>query len=384
MEQKNEKFMTKYDRKVLAKQEALKKEKRNHILSAVVAALVVLIIIAAIIFVPLYKRRQALSEYFKVGDLSVSQIELNYYRATVINSYSAILSYFVDTSVPYDEQIYDESTGMTWEDFFLDQAIYLIQRNKAMLADIEKRELSFDIAADYASYLESVQSAAASASLSVSNYYTAMYGNYANEETLQPIVEDYLLTSAYNTYLTEELTPTAEEVQAEYDSNKDTYDSVDYRVLEFATGMTDESAEGDIAAAMEISRTQAQEMLDKLNAGEDFETLCVTYAPEEERTEYADDETDKSLVSGATYSSSSALYMDWLFEAERTAGDTYLCEDEDNYTYYVVKFENRYMGDTVLDTISQTMTSDAVSEYINALAESFVVSDPQDNFSFID
>lgn len=384
MEQKNEKFMTKYDRKVLAKQEALKKEKRKHIFSIAAVIAVIAVILALIVLVPIYKRKQALSEYFKVNDISVSQMELNYYRATVISSYSAFLPYLVDTSIPYDEQIYDNTTGMTWEEFFLDQAIYLIQRNKAMLADIAEKDLSFDISADYASYLESVKNAAASASISVSDYYVSMYGNYATEKTMKPFVEDYLIATAYNTYLTEKYTPTEEAVQAEYESDKDNYDSVDYRVLEFATGMTDESAEGDIAAAMEISRTQAQEMLDKLNVGEDFETLCTTYAPEEERTEYASSETDKSLVSGATYSSSSALYMDWLFEAERTAGDTYLCEDEDNYTYYVVKFENRYMGDTVLDTISQTMTSDAVNEYIEALAEGFVVSDPQDNFSFID
>lgn len=385
MAQNTEKTMTKYDRKVLAKQEAAKKEKRSRILSTLAVIAVIAAIIALIVGVPFYKRKQALSEYIRINDISVSQMELNYYRATVISSYSMFLPYMgLDTSIPYDQQIYNETTGMTWEDFFLDQAVYLLQRNKAMLADIKARGLSFDITEDYNAYLEEIKSAAASASISVSDYYVSLYGNYANEKTLAPFVKDYLTASAYNNYLTEELTPTAEEVQAEYDANKNDYDSVDYRVLEFATGMTDESSEEDIDAAMEKARTQAQEMLDKVNAGEDFETLCATYAPEEERTDYADSETDKSLITGASYSSSYNLYMDWLFEEGRTEGEAYVCEDEDEYTCYVVQFEKRYKADTVTDTITQTMTSDRVIDYIDGLAESFIVTDPQDNLSFID
>ncbi|MGN1083770.1 MAG: hypothetical protein ACI4QX_02090 [Lachnospiraceae bacterium] len=384
MEQNTEKKMTKYDRKVLARQEAAKREKRNRTITIIAAAAVLVVAIALIVLVPVMKRKKALSEYVKVNDISVSQLEFNYYKTSVLNSYSQFLPYFgVDTSQSLASQVYDQEKGLSWDDFFDQQAAISLRENKAMLNDIAKRGLTFDITEDYNTYLSDMETAAASAGMSLNKYLISTFGNSATEKNLEPIVKEDLLASAYYKYLTEDLAATDEDAQTEYEENKDDYDSVDYRVLEFEADVTDESTEDEIAAAMEAVTTKAQEMLDRLAAGEDFETLCAEYAPEDKRADYEDSETDKSLVSGATTTSSFASYTDWLFEAERTEGETTLFTEEDDNTCYVLLFEKRYLEDTAMDNIKQTLTYNAVTKYINTLSDGYVITDPHGNLAFM-
>ncbi|MBQ9766861.1 MAG: hypothetical protein IJW37_01980 [Lachnospiraceae bacterium] len=382
MAQNNEKQLTNYDRKRLAKEEAAKREKKKQIITVAVAIAIVVAIVALIVLVPLAKKRKALGEYIRVNDVSISQLEFTYYKTSVINNYSSFLPYLgLDTSVSLDQQIYDEETGMTWNDFFDQQAVISIRENKAMVADAAAKGLTFDITEDYNAYLESMKTAAETAGMKLDNYLVSLFGNSASEKNLKPIVEDDLTSLAYYNHLVAESAPTDEEAQAKYDEDPSQYDSVDYRMLDFAADVTEESTEEEISAAMEAVTAKAQEMLDKLNAGEDFETLCAEYAPEDERADYEDTETDHSLRTNLTKSTSYLSYTDWLFE-DQEEGATTLYTDEENNTVYVLKFEKRYMGDTVLDDIKQTLTYDAVTEYINTISEDYTVTDPKGNLTF--
>lgn len=384
MEQNTEKKLTKYDRKVLAKQAAAKREKRNRMISIIATSAVVACIIGVVILVPVMKRKKALGEYMKVNDISISQLEFNYYRASILSTYSQFFPYIgVDTSIPLSEQVYDLQKGLSWADFLDQQAAVSARENKAMLHDITAQGLTFDITEKYDTYISNMKAAATTAGMSFKKYLTAQFGTAATEKNLMPIIKDDLMVTAYYDYLTKEkFAATDEDAQKEYDENKKDYDSVDYRVLEFAAAVTKESSEEEIAAAMKAAKEQAQEMLDKLKAGGDFETLCAEYAPEDKRADYADTETDKSLVTGAT-SSSLASYMDWLFEDARTEGETTLYTDEEKHTCFVLRFEKRYLDDKVMDNIKQTLTNDAVSEYISKLSEDYVISDPYGHLKFL-
>ena len=382
MAQNNEKQLTKYERKRLAKEEAAKREQKKQLITVVAAIAIIASIVALIVLVPLAKKRKALGEYIRVNDVSISQLEFNYYKTNVFNNYSSFLPYLgLDTSVALDQQIYDAETGMTWNDFFDQQAIISIRENKAMVADAAAKGLTFDISEDYASYLASMKTAAETAGMSLNNYLVSLFGNAASEKNLKPIVEDDLTSLAYYNHLVAESAPTDEEAQAEYDENPDLYDSVDYRMLDFVADVAEDAGEDVVSAALETVTAKAQEMLDRLNAGEDFETLCAEFAPEDERADYADTETDHSLRTNLTQSNSYLSYTEWLFE-DLKEGDTTLYTDEDNNTVYVLKFEKRYMGDTVLDDIKQTLTYDAVTEYINTISKDYTVTDPKDNISF--
>jgi len=383
MTQNTEKHLTKYDRKRLAKEAAAKREKRNQIITIAAVIAVIAAIVALLVLVPLFRRNKAFSEYIRVNDVSVSQLEFNYYKGNIVNGYSAILPYYgVDTSVPYDQQIFDAESGLTWDDYFDQLATDSIRVTKAVLSDVTANGLTFDISKEYNARIASMKAEASAAGIKFDNYLFSLYGNAASEKTIKPFIEEELIYSAYYDYLTEKFTPTDEEAQAKYDENPDQYDSVDYRVLSFKADVMENASEEEVSAAMDTVLASAKEMLDKVNAGGDFETLCAEYAPEAQRANYEDTETDYSLVTNLTLDASSHAYKDWLFE-DRETGDTTLYTDEESNTVYVLKFEKRYTDEKILETIKSNTAMDAVSAHIDTLMENFIVSDPKGNLPFL-
>ena len=63
----NEKKMTNYERKVLAREEAEKREKRKAALSIIATVAIVVCLAALLIVVPLVKSRAKFKEYFKIN-----------------------------------------------------------------------------------------------------------------------------------------------------------------------------------------------------------------------------------------------------------------------------------------------------------------------------
>lgn len=374
----NEKKMTNYDRKRLAREEAVKREKKKNLLSIVATVAIVACIAALLIVVPLLKSREKFKEYFKVNNESVSQLEFNFHRTNLINSNATYLQYFGMTSVEdLNTMIYDQEKGTTWADYFTEGAVESIKENKALIADAKAKNIPLDIEDDYKAYMDSVKTQATSAGMSSDAYLKSLFG--AKEKELKSIIKDNLAAVAYSEYLSEQNATSDETAQAEYDANKDKYDSIDYRVLNINAEVAEGASEADVDAAMKAAKEKAEEMLAKVKAGEDFETLCATYAAEDKRADYADSETDYSLVTGETSAYSFSPYSTWLFDSARVKGDADIYTDEDNNIQYVLLFEQRYMGDNVLESIKNEMTYNAVMEYIGEISKSYTVSDPEDN-----
>lgn len=367
--------MTNYERKVLARKEAAKREKRKSILTIVAAVAIIACLAALIVAVPLMKRAKLNKPYFSINNEKVTELEFNFHRINLINSNSSILQYMGVTDV--ETAVYDEAAGTTWGDFFTERAAHSILENRALIADAKAKNIPLDVDTEYKAYMEEIKATAKAAGMDTDAYLTALFG--AKEKDLKKIIKDSVTATLYSEYLSEQNTTSDEEAQAEYDAKKNDYDSVDYRVLEFAAEVEEDFTEEETKAAMDAAKAKAQEMLDKVNAGEDFETLCATYAPEERRTDYADSETDYSLVTGATLPSIYQGYGDWLFDEARKAGDAAIHTDEANNLHYVLLFEKRYMGEDVMDTIKQNLTYNKVTEYISKISESYTISDPDDN-----
>ncbi len=374
----NEKKMTNYDRKRLAREEAAKREKKKNIISIVSTVAIVAVIAALLIVVPMLKDREKFKEFFKVNNESVSELEFNFHRTNLINSNSTYLSYFGMTSeADLETMMYDEETGTTWAQYFTERAAESIKENKAMIADAKAKNIPLDIEDDYKAYMAEVETQAASAGMSAKAYLNALFG--ADEKELKDIITDNLKAVAYSEYLYEQKQVTDEAAQAEYDANKDNYDSVDYRVLDIPAMYAEDASEADIETAKAAAKKQADEMLAKVKAGEDFETLCATYATEDKRTVYADSETDTSLVTGETSYYSFSPYSKWLFDSARTEGEADIYFDEESNVYYVLLFQKRYMGENVLASIKDDLTYTAVIDYITEISASYTISDPEDN-----
>ncbi len=378
MEQNNEKKMTSYERKLQAREAAAKREKKKSILTIVSVVAIVGCLAALLIVVPLVKSKEQFKEYFRINDESVSELEFVFHKTNLINNNSQILQYMGMTSIEdLNTMVYDEESGMTWAEYFDERTAISLKENKALIADAKAKNVSLDVDAEYKKYMEQFKTEAETAGMTLDAYLTAYYG--ASEKHLKQIMKDNIAAILYSNHLYDLNEASDADAQAEYDSKKDQYDSVDYRVLPFMASVTEDSTEADVEAAMADAKAKAQEMLDKVNAGEDFETLCATYAQEDKRTEYADSETDLSLVTGASSTYAYDPYLEWLFDAERKDGDTTIYTDENNNVHYALLFEKRYMGDTVLASIKQDLTYNTVMDYIAEISESYTISDPADN-----
>ena len=123
------------------------------------------------------------------------------------------------------------------------------------------------------------------------------------------------------------------------------------------------------SADASTARTLAEEMVSRLEDGEDFEDLCHEYATDDAKANYESEDTEYSLTEGMTCSSTNISYSDWLSDESRKAGDITIIEDSTTGTCYVLKFVSRTYDESCPDTISSTLSTEAVNEYLDTLLE---------------
>lgn len=379
------KVVTKYDLKMERRRKEREKEeraKKRMKIGSIVVLLCIAVLIVGSVGTGIYRKQKVFhGTYVKVGNYDLTQLEYDYYFNSAsnnyISNYSYLLSYMgLDASMDYDEQIY--SGEMTWKDFFDQLAVSQIQEVKALKDDAAKTGFTFDEAAEYKDFQDNFAQAAENAGVSVTQYYKNLYGEYATEKNVAPFVKDTLLASAYYEKLTEDNTPSQEEIDTYYEENKIDYDTVDYRSFTFESAdITEESEEADRTAAVEEFQKSAEEFKERLEAGEDFNALCIEYAADDEtKANYEDEENDYSLEEDVNYSSAYYVYSEWLFDEARTEGEITVVPDEANGRCYVLRFEGRNKDtETVNESISNTLSEQAASEYVTALTEGYEVTD---------
>lgn len=443
-EEQSDKVVTRYDRRMEKRKKEEEKERRSWKRFKIVSIVILAAVAVSIVFsigTSFYNRYTVLNQtYFQVGDHDITRLEYNYYFNNVYSNYLSMYGSYVsmmglDTTVDLDEQTYPGNENMTWKDYFDQSAVEQIQQIKAMADEARENGFEYDSSEDMASYETEIAAQAESASVSESEYYTLMYGDYATPSRIETFVEENLLASAYYNHLVEENQPADDEITAYYEENKNSYDTVTYRSFYFEvdtsageetgseettaaetttaaeettveettldtaeetaeettaeettaaeeetetetaseeeTGMTDE----EIAAAMDELKIQADEMAARLEAGEDFEDLCVEYASEDQKENYGGEE-DGSLTEEGSYFGAPSVAADWLFDESRQEGDITVLESESLNRYYVVQFISRQNDEeTTNESIGNLLASQVVSEYVTEIAQEYTVTD---------
>ena len=430
-EEQSDKVVTRYDRRMEKRKKEEEKERRSWKRFQIISIVILAAIVVSIVFslgTSFYNRYTVLNQtYFRVGDHDISRLEYNYYFNNVYSNYLNMYGSYVsmmglDTTVDLDEQTYPGNENMTWKDYFDQSAVAQIQQIKAMADEARENGFEYDPSEDLAAYETEIAAQAESASVSESDYYTLMYGDYATPSRIEKFVEENLLASAYYNQLVEENQPAEDEITAYYEENKNTYDTVTYRSFYFEvetdaeeetaseettaeetttveetaseaeettaaetteaetetetaseeeTGMTDE----EIAAAMDELEVQANEMASRLEAGEDFEDLCVEYANEKQKDTYGGEE-DGSLTENGSYYGAPSVAADWLFDESRQEGDITVLESESMHRYYVVQFISRQNDEEATnEAIGNLLASQTVSEHVREIAETYTVTD---------
>ena len=366
--QKPEKKLTKYDLKMQRRREEALRQQRTARYSAI-AGVVVVLIVVAVLATKIYGGYQDKhGTYVTVGEHEVQRAEYEYYYYSSINSlysyYGNYLSYMgLDLSQPLDQQTYMDD--MTWKDYFDQQAVEQLKQVYALTEEAEAAGFEYDAAADVDAAVESLETSAGDADMTVSEYVKASYGSLATLDNVKSFVEKSSIATAYYNSVEDATEVTSDEVNAYYDENKDNYDSVDYLICKIEADMPEEETEAAETDAVETEIAESETLSEEEQAAKEAEEEAVKAAAMEEAKAkademltqvtdepsfsplYADYATDNTVEFEKTNVKKSAVsptaVAEWLFDNARQAGDKTVIEDSTNNAYYVVYFKERYL-----------------------------------------
>lgn len=381
-----EKPKTRYDRKMEARRKEAAREKRNSMIFRIICIAIVVAIVGTAGYFGVTKyldyRTATKDLYLSVGDHQLTKLEYDYYFNTTVNNYVNTYSYYLsyiglDTTQPLDEQQYSED--MTWQEYFEEATITQIQQEYALLDDASANAFEYDTSEDYDNFVTNAKTTAKESQVTLQNYYKTLFGDYANQWNVKPFMENSYTASAYYDKLLEDHTPTDDEITDYYEEHKADYDKVSFYSFTFdpanyteTTGEDNAASDDDTttnSADASTARTLAEEMVSRLEDGEDFEDLCYEYAIDDAKANYESEDAEYSLTEGMTCSSTNISYSDWLSDESRKAGDITIIEDSTTGACYVLKFVSRTYDESCPDTISSTLSTEAVNEYLDALLE---------------
>ncbi len=380
---------TKYDRKMEARRLQEEKDKRNAKIGRITGIAIVVVLVAAVVYLAassVIRKNHVMNDtYVMINDEAVTEHEFDFYYNTYINSflstYSSILPYMgLDTSKSYASQSYDGTKS--WKDVFDEAAVNSMISTKSMYDAAISNNFDYDVTEDYNTFVETLKSNAKESGVSVANYYKAMYGTYATEANVKAYVEEGLTAEAYYNKILEDNTPSDDEITAYYEENKKNYDLSTF--YSFSLSPVTDSDSGAEILSEDAAKANIYEMADRLEKGEDFESLCIEYAATDTvKANYENADSEYSLSEKQNYSSINSQYRDWIYDEARKEGDVEVVEDADNATYYVVKFVSVEYDDTCRDTISNSLASTAAQEYASSVAEGYEVTDVKGELNYL-
>lgn len=323
-EVKNEKVVTKYDRKVQRREEEKAKEAKQKKITAAVSIVAVIALVAFIASFPIRTFIAQNETFITINGEEITRVEFDYYYNNVVNDYvnqyGAYLSYFgLDASKDFSTQMYDDN--LTWKDYFDEMTVENMKSTRAIKAEADAAGFQYDSASEVEEFEKSIKEAAKTAQVSTKKYVKQLYGQYASLNILTDFVAQSARNNAYYDQIAETKKATDEEIEAYYAENAVDYDSVDYYVMEFPAEITaEEPTEEEIEAAMNAACDLADAARESVDV-------------------------NGELIEGETYSEVAYAISDWLFDEARQNGDTEVIEDADSNTYYAVEFVNRYLNE---------------------------------------
>lgn len=340
-----ESALSKAKEKRIEEEKAQKKKKRNGLLLKIIIPLLVIGFAALAFFESaLYYR---VTPALEVDGKTYSVAEFNYfYNSNLMEAYNSIqssygdmASYILDLQKPLSEQTYSE--GVTWDDYCKDLSIETM-KNVAVLENAGKAagfELSEEDKADVEKSVEAMKESAAYYGYPVDDFLAANYGKGMNLDTYKKCLESTFYASAYSYEIATNPEITAEEISARYEQNHNDFDTVSFRFY-FVSASTPNAEEKENTAKQ--AKLKADEIAGATTQQE-FMDLVMAAVPEDEKESF--DADLSTLAKGVKYSGLDAGYADWMFDASRKEGDTFVYESKpggENVTgYYVFYFVGR-------------------------------------------
>lgn len=270
--------------------------------------------------------------------------EVSYYYGSSRDQYSYYLQYMgYDPTLSDKEQYFDEASGRTYYDLFMDSAKALMVQTAA-LADAAKADgvaLSEDSLATVDSAIAEYESMASQYGYTMEGFLTANFGRFMNEKILRECLKESALANQYYADYAETLTYDDAALKAYYEENAALLDTFVYDVCYLSgTPASSDATEEEKKAAMDEAKADA----DKLSAasGKEFAVQANLLVSKNSNSTFTEEITNLG-------SSVAATYYDWLTDGARKEGDVTAIESE-GYGYYVVRFLDRYLDEESFST----------------------------------
>lgn len=301
----------------LSPSEKAKKKKAKYTMAKIIVVFCVILCVVLTVFqmsatyrfmkaVEVDGTEYSVAEYNWLYTNSVYEVYNSYYQ-----NYGELALYFFNPQGNLEEQIYDQETGKTWAENMAEYTDNtFVEMTK--LYD-EGKAAGFELDESYLETIDnewaSLEEVAKSSGFNANDYAEMNYGRGVNEKVFREMYERYYFAFAYAEHYSGSLEFTSEDIDAHYSENKESFDRISYNVF-FASGAAEEGEDAD--AAMADAKAEAEK--------------AFANSDEAEFTEY-----NNSLIS-----ETNPLYMEWLSDSARKAGDKELFESESGY--YVVEF----------------------------------------------
>ena len=355
------------------REEEARAERRSMRLYGVIAAVVAVFAVAMLVLNSGLLQRTAAAvtvngEKFTAADMQYYYNMVYQNEAATSQTYALYgLPYGFDYTVDPAKQVYDEATGQSWDDHFVEQAkqsvTYMVALRDAAV------EAGHTLTENGQATLDSLRVSMDTAWIGTYNsrdaFLRAQYGAYMTYERFMELVEMEVMASDYANSVAEGMVYDQTDYEAYYAENADMLDTFTFsqfvlqsRVPEAAEGEEELTEEEKTAALEEIKaekKAVAEEILAKLTAGEDPDALAEEYADELFSTSIHTDRTGESTAA--------TEYAQWAVESGRKIGDTTMAEYSSAtvHNYYVVRYEGRALDTSKTADVRHMLIAAAAS-----------------------
>ncbi len=323
-----------------------------------------------------------------MGDAKLTNAELQVYywlqiQEFLSSEYGYYASYLgLDYTQPMDTQPCMLEEGLTWQQYFLKDALNAWQNYQIMANEAEANEYEMD--AEYREYVDGL--AQELADNAVSNGFESAEKLLEYNVGVGATVEDYVRFwelyykgYSYFSHVYDSLMPTDEEAEAYFNEHADVYEdagldktstTVDVRhVLILPEGATIENIRTETFSeeAWEVGRVTAQNLLDAWVATSASEDSFAAMA--NENSADTGSNTNGGLYTGVAQGDMVAEFDAWCFDPERKVGDYGLVKTE--LGYHIMYFSGS--SPVWLETARTDLLNERSGKMLSEAAEKYPV-----------
>ena len=319
-----------------------------------------------------------------LGNKVLTNGQLQVYYWSMVNSflgseYGYYMMYYgaLDYTKPLDTQMSVENNAITWQQYFLDEALNYWQLNQALT--IEAEAAGLEMAQENREYLDGLaeslkETADYYGMADVNDLLLHNIGPGAGFEEFRHFQELYYSGKPYYDAEVAKFVPTAEELEAYFAEHEEDYatagvtregKTVDVRHILIKSVGENQDASTFTEEEWAACEAKAQEILDAWLTGEATEDSFAALA--NEHSEDPGSNTNGGLYEGVYVGQMVEPFETWCFDEARAIGDTGLVKT--SYGYHVMYFvgsESIWEG-----TAKQDWIGEKTNAMIAALAEKY-------------